>query len=85
MKSITIHNLDEQLSEKIQQKAKEEGISLNKAIKKLLVEALGLEENKTQRRREQFLDLFGVWSKEEEQEFERRIADLETVHPEDWK
>lgn len=44
MKSITIHNLDDPLYTLIRVKAKNEGLSLNKAIKKLLADALHLPE-----------------------------------------
>ena len=42
MKSITIHNLDNELSELIQKLSKAEDISQNKLIKRLLRKALGL-------------------------------------------
>jgi len=42
MKSITVHNLDEKTAILIEQKAKETGLSLNKTIKLLLRQALGV-------------------------------------------
>ena len=42
MKSITIHGLDEGLEAMIEEKARQEGLSLNKTVKMLLREALGL-------------------------------------------
>ena len=53
-------------------------------MKGLLAEALGIDKNK-QDNREEFLDLFGVWTEEEGKQFFEAIKDLETVHPEDWK
>lgn len=34
--------------------------------------------------REEFLDLFGVWTEADELQFEESVRDLEAVHPEDW-
>ena len=45
MKSITIHNLDDKLDSLIREKAKKQGISLNKTIKTLLRKSLGLGKN----------------------------------------
>jgi len=44
VKSITIHDLDESTEALIEEKARKEGLSLNKTVKMLLRQALGLEE-----------------------------------------
>ena len=62
MKSITIHGLDHELDEKIRSKARAEGLSLNRTIKLLLREALGLGDQPPNRGIG-FQDLFGVWSR----------------------
>ncbi len=84
MKSITIHNLDDPLDTLIREKAKTEGLSLNRTIKKLLAEALGLSLKKGEGRGKDFLDLFGVWSNEEVKEFNKQVGDLEKIDREDW-
>lgn len=84
MKSITIHNLDDPLDTLIREKAKTEGLSLNRTIKKLLAEALGLSLKKGEGRGKDFLDLFGVWSNEEVKEFSKQVGDLEKIDREDW-
>lgn len=84
MKSITIHGIDEKTEKLIKKRAKSEGTSVNKLVKGLLAEALGIDKNK-QDNREEFLDLFGVWTEDEGKQFFEAIKDLETVHPEDWK
>jgi len=84
MKSITIHNLDDPLNSLIREKAKNEGLSLNNTIKKLLAEALGLPLKKGEGRGKDFLDLFGVWSNEEVKEFNKQVGDLEKIDREDW-
>ncbi len=84
MKSITIHGLEDRLSERIREKARQQGLSLNKTIKKLLAEALGVEEQAPRDRREQFLDLFGIWTKEEAEEFNKSLEETRKLDPEDW-
>ena len=84
MKSITIHNLDDPLDTLIREKAKSQGLSLNKTIKKLLAESLGLHPKDDKERQKDFLDLCGSWSKQEASNFTKRIKDLEKIDPEDW-
>ena len=84
MRSITIHGLDDPLDARIREKARKEGLSLNKTIKKLLAEALGLEEPASQDRRREFSDLFGLLSKEEAQALNARTRTLRRIDPEDW-
>ncbi|MFT5366077.1 MAG: hypothetical protein ACI8V2_001019 [Candidatus Latescibacterota bacterium] len=85
MKSITIHALDNDLVECIEEKAQKEGVSLNKTIKKLLREALGLTPEQVRDRQEEFRDLFGCWTQEDVKEFENAVQDFERIDPEDWK
>jgi hypothetical protein len=84
LKSITIHGLDDYLDGKIKEKAESEGISFNKAIKKVLEEAFGINK-KGNDNKDQFMDLFGAWTIGEQAEFEKAVADLEKVNPEDWR
>ncbi|MBU0728837.1 MAG: antitoxin [Proteobacteria bacterium] len=84
MKSITIHGLEDPLDSIIRQRAKSNKTSLNKTIKQLLAEALGLKPELNENHREDFLDLFGVWSKADMIEFTNNIKDFERIDPEDW-
>lgn len=84
MKSITIHGIDEKTEKLIKKRARSEDTSVNKVMKGLLAEALGTDKTKTDNR-EEFLDLFGIWTEDEGKQFSKAIKDLETVHPEDWK
>ncbi|HEX3047543.1 MAG TPA: hypothetical protein VHY08_22520 [Bacillota bacterium] len=81
MKSITIYGLEPYLEQKITERAQKEGISINKAIKKILEEALLGPEQKNIDHRDDFMDLFAVWTKEEEEEFNQKIHVFETVNP----
>jgi len=85
MKSITIHSLDDELDKEIRVKAKNQGISLNKTIKRLLEKALGLKSSKEPNHKDEFMDLFGIWSKEDFLEFFESTEDFNIADPEDWK
>jgi hypothetical protein len=84
MKSITIHGLDETLDRLIKKRAKKQGSSLNKTIKRLLEESLGLHKKHNSDHRDDFLDLFGIWTKKDAQQFRDRIQDLEKIDKKDW-
>ena len=84
MKSITIHGLDDDLDERIRSKAGAEGLSLNKTIKLLVREGLGMGDQRPDRRQD-FQDLFGTWSRADLEAFGRATEDLGRVDSEDWK
>ena len=85
MKSITIHDLDDSLDALIQEKAREEGLSLNRTVKMLLRKALGLEPGGNGDRRGDFAEFCGGWSKADAAEFERKTKDLRKIDPRDWQ
>jgi hypothetical protein len=84
MKSITVHGVDEETEKLIKKRAKTEGTSVNMVVKSLLAKALGLDRDKMDNR-EEFMDLFGMWTKDDEKQFFEAIKDLEQIHPEDWQ
>jgi hypothetical protein len=84
MKSITIHGIDKETEKLIKKRAKSEGTSVNRIVKGLLAKALGIDKDK-QDYRDEFLDLFGIWTEEDEKQFFEAIKDLEQIHPEDWQ
>ena len=85
MKSITIHSLDDAVDALIREKARAEGTSLNKTIKKLLEEALGIRPKKHSGHRQDFMDLFGSWTKADAHVFAEEIKDLRSVDLKDWQ
>jgi hypothetical protein len=85
MKSITIHDLDESTEAMIEEKARKEGLSLNKTVKMLLRKALGLTPGGNGDRKADFAEFSGVWSKADEREFEKKTRDLHKVDPRDWR
>lgn len=85
MKSITIHDLREPLNSLIRKKSKNEGLSLNKTIKKLLEESLGINPPKEFDHKNDFVEFLGVWSDRDVEEFSRATADFEKIDPGDWE
>ena len=84
MKSITIHGMDETLDKLIRKRAQKQGNSLNKTIKRLLEESLGIRKKNNSNHRDDFLDLFGVWTKREVERFDGILKDFEKIDKEDW-
>jgi len=84
MKSITIHGLDDPLDTLIRQRAKKNKTSLNKTIKQLLAEALGLKQDDQDNNNKDFQDLSGVWTKKEAIEFIKNTEDFEKIDEADW-
>lgn len=85
MKSITIHGMEPDLASRLEQTARESGLSLNKTIKNLLAAALGLPASRQADRRRHFEDLCGAWSKSDAKAFRQSLADFDRVDDEDWK
>lgn len=85
MKSITIHGLQNPLDSLIRKQAEKQGISLNKTIKKLLAESLGLKSKKEVDSKKEFMDLFGVWTEEDLEEFSRAVQDFEEIDEGEWQ
>lgn len=81
MSSITIHSLDQDLDRLLRQYAKEEGLSLNQTIKKLLSQMLGLDK-KT--KKHDLSKYAGTLSDEDFQIFEENTKYFEEIHPGDW-
>ena len=84
MSSITIHDLDKSVAELIRHRARAEGTSLNRTIKRLLEEALGVRPSR-QTHRKDFEKFCGAWTKAQAVEFDRTLAELEKVDPADWR
>lgn len=84
MKSITVHGIEKETEKLINARAKSAGTSVNKTVKDLLSKALGIGQG-TNNHRDEFRDLFGVWTEADEKQFGKAVKDLEAVQPEDWK
>jgi plasmid stability protein len=85
MKSITIHQLDDTITRMIEARAKSYGQSLNKTVKALLEQSLGMRPPEERRHTEDFAEFLGVWEDSDLREFERCTARLRAVENEDWQ
>jgi hypothetical protein len=84
MSSITIHGLEDPLDSLIREKARQQGISLNKVIKQILAESFGLSQ-KNSPPVNNFADLSGVWSPEDLEEFIRNTEEFSHIDSRDWE
>jgi len=84
MKSITIHGLEPDLDAKIRRRARKEQKSLNKTIKELLAESLGIRQANLSGHRDEFMDLFGVWNQADKEEMDALLRDFNVGDQEDW-
>jgi plasmid stability protein len=84
MKSITIHGLDEEMSERLARAATREGLSLNRTVKKILREALGINTSPSTDHRADFEDLFGTWTDAETAAFNKRVREFGEIDREEW-
>ncbi|QTA86030.1 hypothetical protein [Desulfonema magnum] len=84
MKTVTIYDIDDHVEKVIREKAEKEGMTLNETIKKLLRESLALGQTNEDDHREDFLDLFGVWSADDMREFDHSVRDFDKIDSEDW-
>jgi hypothetical protein len=85
MKSITIHGLDEDTARRIETQAKADGQSLNRTIKNLLGQSLGIKPAARNRHAENFSEFLGVWGKKDQEEFEKAARTFRTIDDEDWR
>jgi len=85
MKSITLHKIDGPLFELIKSKARSEGLSINKTVKRILEESLGVRPKPGGAFRNDFEEFCGIWSDMELAEFDERTSDLKKIDPEDWQ
>lgn len=82
VKSITIHGLDEVLDGLLREKAERDGTSLNKIIKSLLRQSLGVSK---QQKKFDFSEFSGIWTQEQFEEFERSTRNFEKIDSRDWR
>ncbi|HNQ16813.1 MAG TPA: hypothetical protein PKJ26_05045 [Candidatus Woesebacteria bacterium] len=80
--SLTIHNLDPVLYRVLKQKADTTDVSLNRLIKTLLTQSLGL--NKTTKVSD-FSEFSKQWTREELKQFQQTQAQFSTVDATDWQ
>jgi len=85
MKSLTLHAMDDQLADQIRRRASEQSISMNELAKRILAEGLGIKTPAKPPHRDDFAPFCGTWSEDDLEDFNRRVADMESVDAEDWR
>jgi plasmid stability protein len=86
MKSITVRGVDDDLDEKLREKAREKGVSINQVVIDLLKEQLGLRKKKKFTVVYSDLDhLFGRWSEDEFRRIQGKVDAERVVDMDLWK
>ena len=86
MGAITLRNLPPRVERRIRQLAAREGLSLNKAVLRLLEEAVGGGTREVAAVEHDDLDhLAGSWSEKEAEQFEASLAEQRQVDDEVWR
>ena len=86
MKAITIRGVDKDLEGKLKSVAKSGTLSVNQLILNSLRKSLGLEKNKIHTRQYSDLNfLFGKWTEDEYEAFEKTQKNFQSIDAELWK
>jgi predicted CopG family antitoxin len=86
MKAITIRGIDNSVSEKLKEAAKEEGKSVNRFLLELINHNLGIQKKKKSAGQHKDLDhLFGRWSQDEFEKIQGSIEMQRKIDPELWQ
>lgn len=86
MKAITIRGVDKDLENKLKGTAKSESLSVNQLILNSLRKSLGLEKNKIHTMQYSDLNfLFGKWTEDEYEAFEKTQKNFQSIDAELWK
>ena len=84
MRAITLRNVPPEVEQAILKKAATEG-SLNRAVIKLLEESIGAKQNGKPRKYRDLSRFAGTWTKREFDSFNKALAEIRQIHPDDWK
>ena len=84
MMAVTLRNLPKKLDQTIQRRAKEKGISVNKAVITLLEEQLGMKPKKPSVEYHDLDNLAGSWTKAEADAFDKTLIRQRAIDPELW-
>lgn len=78
--TISLRNLPPDIEKALEATSRQEGISLNKAVHRLLEGAL-----QKPARNSDFDEFFGTWSASETEKFDARLRQMRQVDPADWE
>ncbi len=83
---LTIRSMPNEVEETVRKTAREERISLNKAVIRLLEKAIGLQGPKGSHKVQDDLDRFcGAWKQEEAADMEKILEETRSIDKELWK
>jgi hypothetical protein len=85
VKQITLRDLDDATSRAVRELAEREGISLNKAVLRLLKSATVPRERRGKRIGHALDKYFRQWTRAEAADFRKAVAVFERVDPEQWR
>ncbi len=85
MKQITLRDLDASTSRAVRELAEREGISLNKAVLRLLKSATAPRERAGKRIGHALDKYFRQWTRAESEAFRKAVAVFEQIDPEQWR
>ncbi len=87
MEQLTIRGFEEELTLQIRKLARNEGISLNQAVLRLLRKGAGLSGKKERPDvvGSSLDDFIGTWSAKETEEIKRAVADFEEIDEKMWE
>lgn len=85
MKAVTLRNLPPSLDRTIRQRAKKNGVSVNKVVISLLQDHLGESDKRPVRRYHDLDELAGLWNRQEAEAFEQTLAKQRAIDPEMWR
>ena len=85
MAVITIRGLDELTIKTLKEKAKQEGVSVNSLVWRIIKEGLGLKKKPRNAIHTDLDSLAGTWSEKDYSEFQKKIEDLEKIDKSMWE
>lgn len=83
MRQLTLREIHPELEREIRRIAAERGTSINKTVKALLAEALGVQHSSHKRR--DLSEFSGSWSEQEAAAFDSAMQVFERIDDEVWK
>ena len=84
MATMTLRGIDETLSRHLKEFARQEGVSLNALVLRLVREAAGVDKTKRTALHHDIDNLAGTWSAEDEAAFRSAVQPLESIDKELW-
>ena len=85
MATMTVRGIDAEVAKLLKDQAKNEGISVNALLLKMMKESLGIEKKRRTKIYHDLDHLAGTWSEKDFKEFQKNVEDLEKVDKELWK